>query len=436
MPLFKGFEGQRLDPDHFILEDGVNQNALSKISEVSYAERVSTVNYAGTPNISTKTNKDIESKDFDDIEARQKRLDSFYKNSLESTKSKSGKDKDIEGILKEVKGTDVLVKLNCSEISGLPSITDDSIKVTGQIDVALSIEEGGSHPKLSFFVLKGVIDFSASESFSLKERTCCCINYSLGSMDLEYETQKKLSSQFSTLRVNESIIDAMCYSNENSLYKAKSIPNTSNSSGMGSCFDCSGCKCCSCCSCSCCSCSCCFDCCPVCDTLTTKNLTFNASDSREIGSHKVMPLNDTIKENGLKTDLTKQVDKEIVVVFYYRNILDNNIHKCTMKLSNDDYANAKSFVNLLAKYRATATEHPAIYAAPIGNFGRSSGDIFGSSFDLNLNGMDFTALNQNSSLGSDMKHDVVLYSCMLCQKLTVMGFSCVKKALCCRCCCC
>jgi hypothetical protein len=388
---------------------------------------ISTVNYAGTPNIVTKTNKDIESEGFDDIEARQKRLDSFYKTSLESTKSKSGNDKDIEGILKEVKGTDVLVKLNCSEISGLPAITDDNVKVTGQIDVALSIEEGGTHPKLSFFVLKGVIDFSASESFSLKERTCCCINYSLGSMDLEYETQKKLSSQFSTLRVNESIIDAMCYSNENSMYKAKSIPNTSNSSG--SCFDCSGCKCCSC---SCCSCSCCFDCCPVCDTLTTKKLTFDASDSREIGSHKVMPLNDTVKENGLKTDLTKLVDKEIVVVFYYRNILDNNIHKCTMKLSNDDYAAAKSFVNLLAKYRAASTDHPAIYAAPIGNFGKSS-DIFGNSFDLNLNSMDFTALNKNSSLGSD---DIVIYSLKLCQKLTVMSCSCVKKALCCRCCCC
>lgn len=354
----------------YITDNGIIHKNLSNIANIKLTETISTVDYGGKVAVQAKYEKDLESEEFDNATARSVRAQNFHKTATEATKlEKDPNDKGLDSLIKEVKGTEILVKLLCSEISGFPALTNDNVTISGLIEVALSIEQGETNPKISFLVVKGVIDFNLVESFFLQERTCCCFNYAIGNAFLDYETKRNATSQFSTLPVDACIIDAMCYSNENTLYKATSQPESSSAELAGNCcllcfqvcMFCYNCKCCDCCAC----CA-----CPVYDTIKTKTISVKASDTHIIGSEIIESRGDIVKEEGLKFKIKKEVEKEGVVVFYYLSPLDKKNHKCTLKLKQSDFTGAKRFVNLLGKYRTKVIDHREVYAEPVGIFNK------------------------------------------------------------------
>ena len=247
------------------------------------------------------------------------------------------------------------------------------MKINGLIEVALSIEDGEINPKLSFFVVKGEVDIALSEYFALIERTCClaCCNYSAGGVQLDYQQSRNATSQFSTLPIEGTVFDATCYSNEDVSFKTKS--RTSDLAVtctecllncLGCCMLCANCKCCDCCTC--CSCI------PIMDRISNYSIFFKAKDSRLIGVQEEGPKvgTATVIEHGLRFDITKSFEKSVYVAFYYRSPLDNKSHKCTLKLADGDFLNAKRFVNLIGKYRSKCNtvliEHSPIQVSPVG----------------------------------------------------------------------
>lgn len=367
-------EGEKIDKV-YITDNGINHKNLINIANIKLSETISTVDYAGKVAIKAKYEKELDNEEFDNVNARSIRVQNFHKTANEATKlEKDPNDKGLDALLKEVKGTEILVKLLCSEISGFPAVTNDNVKINGLIEVALSIEQGETNPKLSFLVVKGVINFNLVESFFLQERTCCCFNYTIGNTSLDYETKRNATSQFSTLPVDSSIIDAMCYSNENTIYKVTSQPESSSTELASNCcllcfqacMYCYYCKCCDCCA---------FCACPVYDTIKTKTISVQASDTHVIGSEIIELRGDIVREEGLKLKIKKEVEKEGVVVFYYLSPLDRKVHKCTLKLKQADFTGAKRFVNLLGKYRGKAIDHKEVYADPVGIFNKATSSI-------------------------------------------------------------
>jgi hypothetical protein len=59
-----------------------------------------------------KYGKELESEDFDNANSRSIRAQSFHKTANEATKlEKDANDKGLEALIKEVKGTEILVKM-------------------------------------------------------------------------------------------------------------------------------------------------------------------------------------------------------------------------------------------------------------------------------------------------------------------------------------
>jgi len=381
---FKSSKGSKLGSDtkEYILDNSINHANLEKIASISYNESKTAVQLNGKTTFETKTLLNEKAKSNDSAEVRAIRIKNFHNAASEATKTAGSNDKDIESLIKEVKGSSVLLKLVCSQISGFPAVTDDNLTVNGLVEVTLSIDEGDVNPKISFLVVKGVLDVSMSESFYLQETTCCscctfccpCFNSTVGDANLEYVTKKNATSQFVTLPVEHAVIDAMCYQNEDSSYQASSKQIQAEgycSKCMIYCIQCYG-YCIQCygyCS-TCCSKnnSKCCDCCPSVNTTNVQNIKFKAVDTRVIGVvPQVMESRDQIVEDGLKINITKAIDREVFVVFYYVSRLDNQTHKCTMKLKDSgDFLSAKRFVNLLDKYRSKSFEHKEITARPVG----------------------------------------------------------------------
>lgn len=371
----------------YVLNDGINHKNLSKVGNLAISEITNKISFLGKVSMTVKTEQDTSTKEFDNEEARNLRIQNFHSAAEVATKSTLGdNDRDMESLLQEVPGTKILAKLLCTEITGFPTITDDNVKVNGLIEVTLSAEEGDINPKISFLAKKGIIDVNLYEYFSLAERSCCCIccNYSQGSALLSYGTSRVLTSQFSVLPVEGTVIDGYCYSNEDVSFKAQTTDAKS--------FDCCKCSCkdclldcikCSiacykclfyCATCKFCDCCTCCDCVPIMDKLSSVAIAFKASEKRLIRPDELGGKSScTIYENGVKFDISKSFSKDVFVVFYYRSPLDNRSHKCTIKLSDGNFLEGKRFVNLLGKYRSRTSapiEHNPICSYPVGSFGQ------------------------------------------------------------------
>lgn len=385
LSVFHFKDGLKIEADDksYVTDNGFNHLNLEKAGDLLISKVDTTVSYLGKVKTTKKTENDQSARgELDDVKARSERIQNFHAAANKATTMELGNnDKDIESILTEVTGTSVLVKLQCSEIVGFPAVTTD-LKISGLIDVALSIE-GEANPKISFFVVKGVVDVSLFEYFSMMERSCCCVccNYSIGDVSLDYQQSRNATSQFSTLPIEGTVIDATCYSNEDISFKTKSRTRDLPITVTDCCFSCFGC-CMFCANCKCCDCFTCCDCIPIMDKISNYQVLFRAKDSRLIGVHPDGPKIGTadVVEHGIRFDVTKSFEKAVFVVFYYRSPLDNKTHKCTMKLNNGDFLNAKRFVNLLGKYRSKCQtqllEHNAIEVNPVGQL--SNGTNVGS----------------------------------------------------------
>lgn len=131
------------------------------------------------------------------------------------------------------RGEKILVSLDCSEISGLPSTTADDV-FTGAIKVSVVEETETKAVRVFFTVLEGSVELSVKENFydsdSFYECICCCIPVSLdfightvySKSDMKYTRNVLRTAQFCTLPANPCVLDAMCYRSTKDEFSATS----------------------------------------------------------------------------------------------------------------------------------------------------------------------------------------------------------------------
>lgn len=291
----------------------------------------------------------------DDTDARAERLENFH-NAADSLCSTSQCNR-ISKLPAEYDAKEI--ELDVIEVEGYPGTTVNSV-MTGTIQCVLTFAPESLKPIIMFDVKEGTVEFSARENTIIGNSLyCCCFRVaSLNALSINYEKATSVTQQFVTLDVTNTVINAMCYVKDESNYAVNTATEgfTSCCICFNPCFDC----------CAWCNCAWC-NCCPPCNKVDVEKIDFSLKADHRFGVISEQPANNvTFEEQGLKMTATKNSRSETYIVLDYLSPIDNGMHKCKLKLRNNDYELARKFVFMLdtlrLKHMAKLLEHPPAHA--------------------------------------------------------------------------
>eukprot|EP01031_Cornospumella_fuschlensis_P040136 gene40136-48911_t len=188
----------------------------------------------------------------DDTDARKKRFELFEEQAKNNLQSFDNFDA-FEPFLGEREK--ILVTLDCNEIVGYPATTTTNATLRGLVKVSI-IQHEVDGLRLYFSLAKGTKEIHAKERFyeaqSSTDCVCCFIklsaegasDYLVSQANMDYTSGNFFSTQFFTLPVTPTLINAMCYRASVNEFNAKTA-----SAGAGAnakkncCSDCPPCKC-------------------------------------------------------------------------------------------------------------------------------------------------------------------------------------------------
>jgi hypothetical protein len=286
-------------------------------------------------------------------ETRIKRFEDAAKSRIRPT------DGDLEMGPVLLEDEEIVVQLDCTDIIGIPSTTDDVV-YRGDITVSLiKSKEGGS--RIFFTVAECSYMSSYKERFDEYEKAvscvCCFVPFDMGSNKaassarMEYKSTKLYNSQFFTLPLRPCIVDSSCFRSSVNDFQATSTGANSGvdaKEAQGCCGE-GGC------------CKACGDCpLPLCCGMTSvegeRHAYFALREYFLMGQQSAtldhvveMP---TEEVDGTRWSISAANDDNIYVVMHYRSLIDNSNHECKMRLAKGDPPNvsfqkARKFVSHL-----------------------------------------------------------------------------------------
>lgn len=254
----------------------------------------------------------------------------------------------------------IVCQLECTDIIGMPSTTDDVV-YRGAITVSLiKSREGGS--RIFFAVSECSYMSSYNERFNEYEKAvscvCCFVPFEMGqnkaasSAKLEYRSKKLYSSQFFTLPVRPCLVDSVCFRSSVNDFQAATTSANAGIDQKEGCPDCCDLMC-----------GCCAICdikLPMCCGMTSiegeRHVYFTLREYFMMGQQpsKLDHVVDRPTEeiDGTTWSINAANDDNVYVVLHYRSLLDNENHECKMRLAKGDapnlaFKNAKVFVSHL-----------------------------------------------------------------------------------------
>lgn len=319
---------------------------------------------------------DDDQKPQDNPEARIARIKEFE----EAANKRIGPANDFDNFNEcLIQGEKIVCTLNCSLVSGLPNVTEDSV-IAGNIKVSL-VGSGvaGEGYRLLFSVADGWKDLTVYEEFEQTESiwSCTCCFYKIeddmaqskkmaSSATLKYATKRQLNTQFATLPVKLCVVDSTCYrSTADEFYavsksEAEGKDQTICETIAENCMICfSACSNISCCGgsgesapCLCCGSS---------TSKDTKTLKFEAQQNRKLNDEaEAFPpiIGEKAPEiDGLTWTISASNQDYVYVLVHYRSLLDMSYRTCKLKVAQtespaESYKIAKKFVSIICSEKS------------------------------------------------------------------------------------